>query len=220
MGATGANGTNGAPGATGPAGPQGATGASGVGASGPAGARGNTVLAGSRNPLAADGVNGDFWINTATNTLYGPKALNAWPSAGTVLVGPQGPQGVQGVQGPQGPQGVKGDTGEKGATSIFGVISFVNASAKLKASDRKAIQQAGIKQGATIVVSGYTSKAGSAKSNQVLSKQRADSIAKEIRAILPKVNVRTIGYGAKVNKACTKLQNRCVVISVTQPANS
>jgi outer membrane protein OmpA-like peptidoglycan-associated protein len=96
----------------------------------------------------------------------------------------------------------------------------VNSSATLKASDRKAIQQAGIKQGATIVVSGYTSKAGPTKLNLLLSKKRADSIAKEIRALLPKVNVRTIGYGETINKACTKLQNRCVVISVTQSANS
>ena len=131
-----------------------------------------------------------------------------------------GPQGAQGPQGPQGEKGPKGDIGPKGATSIFGVISYASSSAKLKASDRKAIRQAGIKEGASIVVAGYASKDGSAKLNKALSKKRANSIAKEIRTILPKINVRTIGYGEKVNKACTKFENRCVVLSVTQPADS
>jgi outer membrane protein OmpA-like peptidoglycan-associated protein len=158
--------------------------------------------------LAADGVLGDYWLNTSTNVLFGPKASSTWPATGTLLVGPQGPQGPQGPVGP------------KGATSIFGVISFTNASASLKASDIRALRNAGIKKDAIITVGGYTSKAGSAALNQRLSKQRADSIAKQIRSILPKVNVRTVGYGEKQNKACTKFQNRCVVISVTQPANN
>jgi outer membrane protein OmpA-like peptidoglycan-associated protein len=170
--------------------------------------------------LAADGVVGDYWLNTSTNVLFGPKASSTWPATGTLLVGPQGPQGSKGDTGPQGPQGPQGPAGPKGATSIFGVISFTNASASLKASDIRALRNAGIKKDAVITVGGYTSKAGSAALNQRLSKQRANSIAKQIRSILPKVNVRTIGYGEKVNKACTKLQNRCVVISVTQPANS
>ncbi|UGY13727.1 hypothetical protein HAP48_0034920 [Bradyrhizobium septentrionale] len=59
---------------------------------------GNTVLYGTVAPTAGVGVNGNFYINTATNFIYGPKAGGAWP-AGTSLVGPQGPQGVQGPAG-------------------------------------------------------------------------------------------------------------------------
>jgi YVTN family beta-propeller protein len=39
-------------------------------------------------------VDGDFFLNTATNVLYGPKASGAWPGSGTSLVGPTGPSGV------------------------------------------------------------------------------------------------------------------------------
>jgi outer membrane protein OmpA-like peptidoglycan-associated protein len=172
--------------------PAGTPGAPGIqGATGATGSPGATGLAGAKGETGTAGVAG--------------------------ATGATGPKGDTGPTGPQGPQGVPG---EKGATSIFGVISFVNSSATLKASDRKAIRQAGIKEGATIVVSGYTSKAGTTKANRLLSKKRADSIAKEIRTLLPKINVRTVGFGSKVNKACTKFQNRCVVISVTQPANA
>lgn len=48
------------------------------------GADGKTVLNGSGAP--SGGNNGDFYLNTATTTLYGPKAAGAWP-AGVPLIG-------------------------------------------------------------------------------------------------------------------------------------
>ncbi|UEM11981.1 hypothetical protein J4G43_047330 [Bradyrhizobium barranii subsp. barranii] len=70
----------------------------GVSLTGPQGPRGNSVLYGSTDPTGANGVDGDFWINTTTHFIFGPKASGAWP-AGTSLIGPQGPQGAQGVRG-------------------------------------------------------------------------------------------------------------------------
>jgi uncharacterized protein (TIGR02145 family) len=66
-------------------------------------------------------VNGDFYINTATNTLFGPKANGTWP-AGVSLVGPTGPQGIQGPTGATGPQGLAGTAGATGATGATGPI--------------------------------------------------------------------------------------------------
>ncbi|NDB36338.1 MAG: hypothetical protein EB023_13595, partial [Flavobacteriia bacterium] len=54
--------------------------------------------------MAGTGVNGDFYINTATNELFGPKANGTWP-AGVSLVGAQGATGATGLTGPQGPSG-------------------------------------------------------------------------------------------------------------------
>jgi outer membrane protein OmpA-like peptidoglycan-associated protein len=79
------------------------------------------------------------------------------------------------------------------------------------------LRDAGIQPGATILVGGFASKDGSKAANQALSVKRANAIAKEIKAILPNVKVSATGYGSTVNKACTKFQNRCVVISVKQP---
>lgn len=97
-------GPNGPQGPTGPSGPQGVTGSPGV--QGPAGADGRTVLNGTVNP-SSQGVNGDFYLNTSTNTLFGPKANGTWP-AGVALVGPQGPAGQTGPAGATGAQGPSG----------------------------------------------------------------------------------------------------------------
>jgi hypothetical protein len=89
----------------GPQGPQGIQGPQGnqgpQGLQGNPGVDGNTVLYGAADPVAGTGVNGNFYINTTTHFLFGPKAGGAWP-AGTSLVGPQGPKGDQGIQGTPG----------------------------------------------------------------------------------------------------------------------
>ena len=104
-------------------GPTGATGAQGIqgatGATGVAGADGKTVRNGTSNPVSGTGVDGDFYINTAANTLFGPKANGAWPS-GVSLVGPTGATGPQGIQGPTGPSGATGPQGPMGDTGATG----------------------------------------------------------------------------------------------------
>ena len=84
-----------------------------TGAAGADGADGKSVLNGSGVPDSGAGVDGDFYIDTASSTIYGPKAAGAWGS-GTSLVGPQGEQGIQGIQGEQGIQGVAGADGADG----------------------------------------------------------------------------------------------------------
>jgi len=117
QGLPGTNGTNGAVGATGPIGLTGPAGAQGI--QGLPGTNGTAVLNGITNPAAGIGVNGDFYINTATNTLFGPKANGAWP-AGVSLIGPQGIQGLTGATGPAGAQGIQGLPGTNGAVGATG----------------------------------------------------------------------------------------------------
>jgi len=104
-GAQGPAGSAGATGATGPAGPAGAD-----GPAGPTGADGRAVLNGSGVPAGGTGQNGDFYIRTATNELYGPKASGSWGSP-ISLVGPQGPAGSTGATGPTGSTGATGPAG-------------------------------------------------------------------------------------------------------------
>ena len=92
---------------------------------GPAGADGNTILYGAGNPLATLGVNGNFYINTTTHFLFGPKAAGAWP-AGTSMVGPAGavgPIGPVGGVGPAGPEGPIGPEGPEGPIGPPGAIA-------------------------------------------------------------------------------------------------
>ena len=43
-------------------------------------ADGGELLSGPAAPTAGDGANGDFWLDTSTNDLYGPKENAAWPA--------------------------------------------------------------------------------------------------------------------------------------------
>jgi hypothetical protein len=63
-----------------------------AGSQGPAGTNGKTVLNGTVDPIGANGTDGDFYINTATTRIFGPKAAGVWPS-GVNLIGANG-QGV------------------------------------------------------------------------------------------------------------------------------
>ena len=56
----------------------------------------NTIRYGATVPSDSLGSNGDFYINTITNTLFGPKAGGVWPS-GVALIGPTGLTGNPGV---------------------------------------------------------------------------------------------------------------------------
>ncbi|MEN9953386.1 MAG: hypothetical protein RLZZ520_1654 [Bacteroidota bacterium] len=100
----------------------------GAGGAGTPGADGKSILSGTVNPGQATGVDGDFYINTTSNTFFGPKASGTWP-AGISLVGPQGTQGpmgapgipgLQGLQGVQGPAGAIGPAGADGAPGAQG----------------------------------------------------------------------------------------------------
>jgi len=86
----------------------------------------STFMAGGTDPSTVIGDNGDFYLNTNTYSLFGPKTNGNWGS-GKSLVGPQGATGAQGVQGVQGltgsagPQGIQGLTGATGPQGIQGL---------------------------------------------------------------------------------------------------
>jgi hypothetical protein len=52
-----------------------------------------SLLYGTSDPGANTGANDDFFINTTSNQLFGPKASGTWP-AGISLVGPSGTNGI------------------------------------------------------------------------------------------------------------------------------
>jgi hypothetical protein len=71
------------------------------GGTGAPGADGKTVRNGVGAPSNGLGVDGDFYIDTQADTIYGPKTSGAWGSP-TSLVGPPGDQGVPGDPGADG----------------------------------------------------------------------------------------------------------------------
>ena len=99
----------------------------------------NTVLSGAGVPAKSLGIDGDFYIDTKSMNMYGPKKNNSWPLP-VSMRGPQGPTGAAGSdgkngtsgavsagtagaagpQGPAGPAGPKGDTGATGPAGPAG----------------------------------------------------------------------------------------------------
>jgi hypothetical protein len=75
-------------------------------------------------PNATNGIDGDFYLDTLSSNLYGPKKKGKWPLPKS-LVGPVGPQGPVGKQGSDGKVGDKGATtasaGTQGTQGIQGV---------------------------------------------------------------------------------------------------
>jgi hypothetical protein len=64
------------------------------GQNGTNGTNGNTVLNGTGPPSNSLGNDGDFYIDTGADVLYGPKAGGTWPTPGTSLAGPAGAAGT------------------------------------------------------------------------------------------------------------------------------
>jgi hypothetical protein len=98
--ATAGGGDPGPAGPTGPGGP-----------AGPAGPAGRTLHSGAGLPQPATGSNGDFYVDTTTSWIYGPKTAGVWPD-GLSLVGPPGPAGrsvLNGVGVPTTEIGLDGD---------------------------------------------------------------------------------------------------------------
>jgi hypothetical protein len=74
----------------------------GYGTPGPNPSPGYGIWNGIGAPASTTGVNGDFYIDTATMRLYGPKVAGAWPNTYILLVGQPGPVGPSGAVGASG----------------------------------------------------------------------------------------------------------------------
>lgn len=71
------------------------------------GTDGLTVRNGAGAPGGGVGTDGDFYIDTTADAIYGPKTAGAWGSP-TSLIGPQGNPGVDGDDGADGADGADG----------------------------------------------------------------------------------------------------------------
>jgi hypothetical protein len=109
---------NGAPGPAGPMGP--------MGAPGPTGPNGLNILNGPGNPTAVIGVNGEFYLNTTTSTLWGPKTGGSWPGSAVSLIGPAGPAGPTGSNGLSILNGTSNPIGAIGSDGEFYINTSTN----------------------------------------------------------------------------------------------
>lgn len=83
---------------------------------------GNTILSGSTDPLAANGKTGDYFINTTSVTLFGPKTAIGWPS-GTVLKGTNGTNGTNATTTSPATQSANGLMSSADKTKLDGIVA-------------------------------------------------------------------------------------------------
>lgn len=93
------------------------------GPTGPTGPMGRTLLNGTGAPGLGTGTTGDWYIDTTTWDLYGPKTDTPSWALAINIIGPTGDTG------PTGPQGPTGDTGASGSGTgdVIGPASAVDA---------------------------------------------------------------------------------------------
>jgi hypothetical protein len=77
----------------------------------------NTILNGKGVPVASLGINGDFYIDTRSLLIYGPKAKGKWPLPQN-LQGPIGATGVTGITGSDGKNGSDAKVGTNNANIV------------------------------------------------------------------------------------------------------
>ena len=77
----------------------------------------NTILNGKGVPATSLGINGDFYIDTRSLLIYGPKAKGKWPLPQN-LQGPIGATGVTGVSGSDGKNGSDAKSGTSNANIV------------------------------------------------------------------------------------------------------
>ena len=77
----------------------------------------NTILNGKGQPITSLGINGDFYIDTRSLLIYGPKAKGKWPLPQN-LQGPIGATGVTGISGSDGKNGSDAKSGTANANVV------------------------------------------------------------------------------------------------------
>ncbi len=122
----------------------------------------NTILNGRGAPKTNMGVDGDFFIDITSFTIYGPKKNGKWPG-GVSLRGPQGAEGkvgergtagsagtsTKGEKGDKGDRGERGEQGERGATGATGEAGPQGATGATGAAGPAGAQGAAGPAGAT-----------------------------------------------------------------------
>lgn len=143
------------------------------GADGAQGPRGYSVLNGTTNPISNTGIDGDFYINTTSNSIFGPKTSGAWGSGtsiggNSVLNGTIDPTSANGsngdfyintssnkIFGPKanniwpagtsliGPQGTTGTQGTTGAKGDAAATIAVNSTTTSAAGTNASVTNSG-----------------------------------------------------------------------------
>jgi hypothetical protein len=184
----------------------------------------NTLLNGLGAPSATKGIDGDFYLDTLSSNLYGPKKKGKWPLPKNLVgpVGPQGPvgkqgsegkigdkgastsspgvQGLQGLQGIKGIQGIPGGAGPSGAAGSVGATGASGSQGSAGSAGAQGVAGTPGLQGIT-GTPGTTGARGPIGETGTVGADGPQGVAGTSRAILGNINfVGTLSGGVGVGK--------------------
>jgi hypothetical protein len=155
------------PGPDGPAGPAGADGADG--------ADGRTILSGVNAPTGGVGEDGDFFINTVTSEIYGPKFSGAWGSP-TSLIGAAGATGNTGAAGLDGKTILSGTGVPSNGLGVDGDFYIATDTSTIYGPKAAGVWPAGVSLIGPQGAAGDTGPAGTTDYNDLSNKPALDFI--------------------------------------------
>lgn len=164
------------------------------------GADGNTVLNGADDPDdVADGVDGDFYINTTTWHIFGPKAAGAWPAGVDMTAGGGGSGDM--LAATYDPTNVAGDA--------FDMDNMVEGSDTkiMTAAERAKLGHISVSQAVNLDTIETDVAASKAKTDQITVTQAVDLDAMEVKtnhiSVSQAVNLDTMESDIAAAKAKT-----------------
>lgn len=99
-----------------------------VSQAGSQGPKGSSILNGSGLPSNTIGLVGDYYLDSLTDILYGPKVDSGWPSSGILIKGSQGATGAKGDSGYSIYTGITAPSnslGSNGDTYIYSTANLI-----------------------------------------------------------------------------------------------
>ena len=177
----------------------------------------NTILNGKGAPLNTLGIDGDFYIDTRSLFIYGPKKNKKWPVPQS-LQGPIGVSGTDGkngtegrtissasnVVGPTGTQGEKGEKGDKGEIGSTGSAGLAGATGATGATGLTGSSGSG---GGTVGPTGAQGPAGSAGTQGVIGATGAKGETGTVGSLGAKGETGTVGAVGPSNVYVVSLPN-------------
>ena len=92
-------------------------------------------------------------------------------------------------------------------------VPFTLSSSKMNSKSMAKIKKMGSKPAITsVTVYGYAQPSGNKAADMKLSRERAQQVAKQIKAIAPSLKVKIVARGSRINSECMLEKNKCVLI--------
>ena len=93
------------------------------------------------------------------------------------------------------------------------VLRFSLGSSRLSGAEIKVISAVESSSGATIIITGYAQPSTNKIADQQLGLDRARAVQAQLATVVGSAKFKIASKGSQINKACTSVKNKCVVVS-------